>query len=825
MTTLAACCSAAYGQEGRIVEVLLHVNSQQSFESRLPVSDTHVIDATMAQQMRGTRVGLLATGYVDLTDWRCPDQPECHRAAWTVDLPHNPFLETTGVVVAPDSWQEESGLLLVPGDLHVRAQTALRGSGGVELEGAQPQQVLLEGKIDFAQGTIINQFDDYYGPTPSVVTVAGAGVLGTYRAGNDTAELHIGKADGSKSAQLTIETLNIPTGTVTVHDTREERGQIRWGNALTLARVTAQSRERAKSDSSPSARIAVLGNGTLVLGASMHRANKAMDKRLDILARADESIRLQARLMTVLGDADMHSDRAHRSTLVLAADFDAGNLDPSVAIDVGEQGARSTGGIHVHNDGRLIVYYDDASLKADIAPESMTVHLDEKAQVLLHGWDGKATIGVRFEGPLTPDNFFSMAGVRARVRNGRIERMYCHEMPGLRAVNLVRAVENSSDVRQGEFRAGYRFVVDSYPDTRIGSATFANTIDAAVFLPVTSGLAAVFERANSETLDAVMDRDMSLFEDKGHWWARASARDSKAPRLFAGGNGAWGFQADTVSGTLGYDTLVGKDWIVGLALTAGGSDIHSVGENIAATVCNLAFAGAIASVARQFDNWGEWRIGVGYMRAKSDAKQLINEHTLLAEPTMTIGSVALRWHQDHRLDSSLAAQLYVRPMLQLGVHWARIKDTEIVDRAAQIAATGFLTRTDKRIWASARVGAHMRAECKLWDYHLAPEVRISYATTLGDRDWRITTSLFDGAGASSATWASAQTQAVQMGAGIVLAKKGHTERMTGGIFGLGAKPTGEFDPYSWRVQLDVAYRFASHGERDIGTMLTYRELF
>ena len=769
----------------------------------------------------GSIVGIQAAGSVSLLN---------EGQALDLEIGLSRFQNTVGVRFAPDEWGFKT--LDLQGNALIEASVALQGDGELNLRNAEDKSIVIRGGIEMAGGSIVNGFQVDGMFVGNTITYTGNAVLGSYESAGDWAVLHLGDGvPGSERAFMKLETANLQRGTIAVHGAAPREGFADSGSVLMVGSIVNKPEEDVEGadiGTMPGGTITVDGNGVLVLGTYLDRANENVDSQIRGFADLSDELKVQARLAHILADADSQTDNPNRTTLLLAADAKASDYASDVGIHVGTAagGAAAADGIYVHDDGRLVIYFDDETGRADEFAAAdggagLTVNVDDEAQLVLHGWDGVTDIAVNVEGNLKAENFYSLGGVRAQIVDGVVQRQYCWQFAGLRASEMVRGVETEYRMGEAELRAGYRFIVDSLTEDRVGRNAYANVIDAAVFLPVTSGVAAAFERAERAAFDAVLARDLSLFEGKGHWWASGSADTRKAPEIFSGGSGSWGFEADTVTGAVGYDFALGKNWIGGVAVTAGGIDTESVGQ-VAKTTGDTSFGGVVLTAARNFDSYGEVRLALSYMRAEGDAEQIVNGHRLETEPEIEIMSAAARWQRSFALGGGAFT---IAPVVQLGVHTADMRNAEIIDRTEAVTGVGFKTEAERRIWATAFVGMDAAAETTVYGYRVVPKLSAAFAGGFGDRQWDIASSLFDGTGRVTTSYDSAQKRSVRLSGSLKIAHSGFDPEMQGGIFGFGAKTTGKTLPFSWSLELTAGGEFAADGEDDVRMGLEFRQLF
>ncbi len=716
-------------------------------------------------------------------------------------------------------------------DVSIAAQTALQGNGTIVLENwdSDPKEIptaTIQGAIDMAEGTLTNiNFSAKY---------VGDGVLGRYDSAQDSSYLALGEeTENGQSAFLRVDTLNMAAGSIDIRGSKSTDQVLRRGSVLMAKTIVAESDPNEpdaieNSDQNLSPQIRVQGNGTLVLGTYLDRANSFIDGNWQDFDTYDEVTQMKTRLDTILTESNIMAGYGHEASLVIAGDYKE-LIPESVRIEVGsvtKTDAFNTdqSNILVGSDGRLIIYYDD-EMRENLSrayaegTESLVVAGQGDAQLILYGWDGQE-LNLSMAG-FEEKNFLTIGGVRGQwdSATGKVERLWCYKFAGLKSRDVVKHVELTQETTDNKALPGYAFLINSLKEEMVGKDIYANTVDGAVFLPVVDGTAAAFERAQSLAIDKIMSRDLSLFASQGHWWAMGWADHRKMPELINGGNGHWGVEADTTTGVLGYDFELAKNWIGGIALHAGGIDTESTGM-ISSMMADTSYGGVTLTAAYLNEDYGEIRLGVGYAKADTDSRYSPGNHTLETESSLEMITASALWRRTWNW-----MPFVVTPHIGLDANLAKMDEADIVDRSETVSGVGFKTQAEDRFWVNATVGADVQALFRVGEYTFVPELGLDVMAAWGDTDWEITSKLFDGKAKSKAAFHAGRDRAVRMSGAVTLASDGYKDEMTGGIFGFGAQATGKTLPYAWKLTLEGGYEYASDSEKTVYAGVNFRQLF
>ena len=391
----------------------------------------------------------------------------------------------------------------------IKADTVLRGDY-VGLMGANSDYEFV-GKVDMHDGKI----ESGHG---SELNYVGIGDLGTF-VGYAGTSFTLGETPTTQGETfLRVGNLQLAAGsTVTVQGDRPDGTDAAVDNRI-LA-VGSLSAPPPVGDyahnAQGSASIRVKDDGILVLGTSLMKGNSLEE--------------VEQKILGVAGDGQIADGNVGGSTLIVGDDYEfVGGFSIEIG-NVSEEHA-GTEGIHIGSDGRLIIHFENdqtdnadgqsAVLKAiSESKVADTVTADAGATLVLHNWDGSFfNIGA-----FDPENIYAYGGARIDFdAEGNAVRLWCKDIAGLHAsaiVGVVEAAENSGTLSA---LPGYELIKDTLAEEKVGRDVYANMVDGAVFLPVTSGLATAAERVLADTVNTIMAHDVSLFEGKGHWWAASA---------------------------------------------------------------------------------------------------------------------------------------------------------------------------------------------------------------------------------------------------------------------------------------------------------------
>lgn len=693
----------------------------------------------------------------------------------------------------------------------IRAETAVRGEGTLylaESDWGGAQHFDIAGALDMKKGAIVSDFG-------SVVSYAGVGEVGAYTL--ESGSLTVGKAaDAGAETFLKIGTLSMGAGTqvIVAGDVRGGDEEIPDGRILIVQNIKTPESETISGNSGP-AQVNVTGQGTLVIGTSLAEIGDLPEQRKAVI----ETVNSAAVVAGTLGKA----------TLVTDASL---TLEEGISIVVGETVAEDKAGkdgVHIGSDGRWIADFSQIDKKADenvtlILAEALgvgaaAVTADQGAELILWNWNGLA-----FEiGDFAAENVHAFGGARIQIKDGVATRLWCKDFAGLNASSVVARVETAENIDALAALPGYRFLIDSFAEEAVGRYSYANVVDGALFLPVTSGLAAAGERASFDALETVMNHPFELYAGKGHWWVQGRSARTDADSLFSGGSGSFGYRADVTQGTLGYDFAVGGKWIGSASVTFAGIDTESRGR-IEQTTGDMSAASFTAAAARRFDA-AELRLAVTYTRASGDAEQRSITHRLEADTDIDFVTAAARV----TATQFAGGKRFVLPYVQLSASTAKLDDSVITDSTTDgtVAGEAFSTSADRRYWATLQAGFDAGTRFTLaGKYSVAPWAGAAVRTAAGDRDWKITSALFDGSAASEAEYDSAQSAAVRVRAGIEIARSGQKEASAPLFLRSADKDAGpRTEPFAWSLTLSGEYEAAQGSEHTAAVLLTYRQLF
>lgn len=698
----------------------------------------------------------------------------------------------------------------------VSAQTAIRGAGTVYLQSYETHNtVSLTGALDMREGSVVNGFEQRgYLIDGSNLHYAGIGELGAYSA--HAGSLTVGEAAGDRRETfLRVGTLSLAAGTSVTVDGTPSTDETFVGDNHTLV---VGSLEHLVPDmvgvqAAGVATLTVTGKGTLVIGTSV--------------AEIENSQEARDRVYALVTEGKLAGDNTDRATLITSADPALG-ADFSVVVGKGVSADQAAGaGIHLGEESRWVVYFDDED-KKDVVDgtvtlaqatglERTTVSAGEDAELILYNWNGQA-----FDvGDFAAENVHAVGGARVQVQDGVATRLWCKDFAGLKAASIVGHVETADNTDLVKVLPGYRFIADTFDELKVSAAAYANTVDGALFLPVTSGLAAAGERVAYDVLGTLIAHEHSLFAGKGHWWVQGASSRTDASNFFSGGSGAFGYKADVTGATLGYDFALGKAWIGTAAVSFAGIDTESRGR-IESTTGDMTTGSVTLAAARALET-SEVSVAVSYTRASGEARQYAVGHTLEADTDITFVSAVARWTLKTGDESSV-----FEPYVQAALTGARFDDAVIDDRSHDGAVSGeaFDTSADNRLWTTLEAGADALTQLRLAQkYSLRPSIGAAVRTSVGQTDWKIKSSLFDGSAESRAAYDSAQTFAASVRAGLMLASEGR-QKPAAPLWGTSeTAERGEDEPYAWQFSVNAEWQAASGGEESLALRLSYRQLF
>lgn len=698
----------------------------------------------------------------------------------------------------------------------VSAQTAIRGAGTVYLQSYETHNtVSLTGALDMREGSVVNGFEQRgYLIDGSDLHYAGIGELGAYSA--HAGSLTVGEAAGDRRETfLRVGILSLAAGTSVTVDGTPSTDETFVGDNHTLV---VGSLEHLVPDmvgvqAAGVATLTVMGKGTLVIGTSVAEIENSQEARDLVYALVTEG--------------KLAGDNTDRATLITSADPALG-ADCSVVVGKGVSADQAAGaGIHLGEESRWVVYFDDED-KKDVVDgtvtlaqatglERTTVSAGEDAELILYNWNGQA-----FDvGDFAAENVHAVGGARVQVQDGVATRLWCKDFAGLKAASIVGHVETADNTDLVKVLPGYRFIADTFDELKVSAAAYANTVDGALFLPVTSGLAAAGERVAYDVLGTIIAHEHSLFAGKGHWWVQGASSRTDASNFFSGGSGAFGYKADVTGATLGYDFALGKAWIGTAAVSFAGIDTESRGR-IESTTGDMTTGSVTLAAARALET-SEVSVAVSYTRASGEARQYAVGHTLEADTDITFVSAAARWTLKTGDETSV-----FEPYVQAALTGARFDDAVIDDRSHDGAVSGeaFDTSADNRLWTTLEAGADALTQLRLAQkYSLRPSIGAAVRTSVGQTDWKIKSSLFDGSAESRAAYDSAQTFAASVRAGLILASEGR-QKPAAPLWGTSeTAERGEDEPYAWQFSVNAEWQSASGGEESLALRLSYRQLF
>lgn len=568
------------------------------------------------------------------------------------------------------------------GSAHIQAATAIQGDATVYLDSEANYDIV--GGLEMKAGTIENDFGAH-------MRYVGLGEVGSFKALSGS--LTVGAADAHAGETfLRIGSLEMASGSIVnvIGDRTQADGEIADNRVLLVEELKSSLTDEGDGLRS----LNLTAEATLVLGTE--------------LASGEELSEVRREVYKLVNSSKVVTGSLSRATLITS---DAVELEEGFSIVVGEKVSEQNAGqsgIHIGSDGRWIVYFEAADKKQigidpislpEVAGATDTVVTAEgDAELILYNWNGQAF----YVGDFAEENVHSFGGVRLQIKDGVATRLWCKDFAGLKASSIVGRVEMSDNADALKLLPGYRFIIDTFDEELVGRDAYANVIDGAVFLPITSGVATAGERVFHDTVGTIMRHDLSLYEGKGHWWVEANTGRTDADKIFSGGSGDFGFEADVTAGTLGYDFSLGEKWIVGAAVSFAGIDTQSKG-NIESTTADMSMAAISLAAARHFENYS-LRLALIYARAAGDVEQRSVGHRLETDVDMDFLSLAARL-----TSRSLTQSMLLEPFVGMSVNGARLHDGTITDSAPNGTVYGkaFNTSAKDRLWATFEAGADL----------------------------------------------------------------------------------------------------------------------
>lgn len=432
----------------------------------------------------------------------------------------------------------------------------------------------------------------------------------------------------------------------------------------------------------------------------------------------------------------------------------------------------------------------------------------ENTDLVLWGWDGSdLALDLDFDGWKT--HLLAGTDFRGSLTAGEdgklhLERFWLHQLPNYAGSAMTKVVEElSKEELEKEYRPGWRWMADGLSPDRITDNLYVNVMESGIFLPLASGVLQALERADDYRETEILAHRPQVEPGKTKVWAAVWDERRRAHELFSGANGRYGFQADSVGGSLGFDRGLNPNWSVGAAVSAATTDVKSRG--VGPNVWGDGTMATLTGFARYREDGNDWTAAISFAQIDATSKLLANGHRLQADNKAWLASAAVRW-------GFAVPVSWVQPSLMAGLYGARLKEGEITDSFGAISGKGFSTESDDRWWG--RVGGDVRVthDWELFGVSVAPWLALGARVQVGDLDWQGKSTLVDGPSAARAYAAGSRWQGTAA-VGLELAKAGMTEESPG-LFAFFSreKPAPKMVEYGWKLQLQAGIHKAPHGE-------------
>ena len=727
--------------------------------------------------------------------------------------------DTTALLLAqPDS------LLAVGGSVNLTAQTAVEGAGTLVLspDASGAGEAIFNGKVQMQAGRIMTTQSSLYFLDDAEIgqmTVIPQDADAPATIGRQK-QVVFGNSQNPDGALVRIDALNLID--VQAHVSGfENHDPLEWGKGSTLMvkRLSASLTEVDGGVLHRTAQsITVAGNGNLVLGTYLDTPWRSTE---DVTWKHLSGPELsRARLYALVADAQIVTGQSQGATLVVDAAMQG--LSDGVAIFVGKaHRSEKPSGVIIGKDSRLVIDFTDWNAVAPACPVS--IDFDGEANIVLYDWDG-STYTFDAQAPQAV-HVYPLNGLRASVmrKDGAItiERVRCADLPGLHSRALVRYVEDGYQAGDSELRPGFGFIADSFSEMNVGQSAYANVVDSAVFLPVSSGLLSASEQAHREFVSEQMLRDMQ-HDGQTRWWALAWGGEARIDCFYRSSGRDLGVKAQTSGVAFGFDTSLGRGWTGSIGL--GGVALES---DVSGSLVRMHGSGTMAGVSVQFEKMlddGRLRLGAIYAQAKLEAVEpSVNRHRLEAEPDARHVTLAARWTGGQRGVSHWR----VTPVVDLSVNWADVRAAGITDSDSYmgIHGKGFELQVKDRLWAEVGAGGEFSDVWQIANTQVSPHFGGSLSTAVGQLKWRARSQL-PGASQSQVrdNFQGAPTVMANVWAEIDIARSGKRRHMEGGFFGLGAHETGKMDLWSWTLGLKTHVSVGDHGRRDARFGIDFRQI-
>lgn len=257
-------------------------------------------------------------------------------------------------------------------------------------------------------------------------------------------------------------------------------------------------------------------------------------------------------------------------------------------------------------------------------------------------------------------------------------------------------------------------------------------------------------------------------------------------------------------------------------MSAATADIDNNGFVIDGFTAENTAAGAGAALFYDAGTWGTVTAAITYTAAQGEAKKVEVERRFITEPEIKSLTAGFEW----RAVPYGTPDLWWQPAASVSYNTAKVSDGSVrINGGTAVSGTAFETETEKLQWMSFRAGLKAAGSWSYSYFTLTPSAELSAEINTGDTDWNITSRLANDTVTSSVTFNGVPQWRLAASAGFELATSRQIEETEGGIFGFGAKPTGNLIPVYWMLGVKAGGDVAQYGMKGVWAALTYRALF
>ena len=726
---------------------------------------------------------------------------------------------SSGVEFLPAA-EGEPYALVANAPLTINGDVALKGPGKLMLnQGAHS----VAGKFEFEEGSL---------EISGSLDLTGDGLLGTITVWNDAAVEEA--APGTVPGKVTfgqgfysVSSLQVDSGAA-VHVAGSSTSEL-YAPAMVLVGQLARpdlgySVSAGEMPSAAPAALTVTGDSVFVIGDRLLSAYGKDQKGLNSLLAQGALAKPGTRAVFV-------SDGTAESQI----------KDAGVALEVGvteTDPAADAGftGIRIGSAGRWLL--DASGLTTTRASADLkSVTALTGAHLVITGWDGKNPLNLTLDQSWT-DDMVTITGTRFwgdfTIENGTlaVTRRDWKDAAGLKARALAGRVETILDAKPEAnlalYGAGHSYINDLFDGkgaTGHSVETAASAeLDSSAFMPAAFGLVQTAQRMQTTAHDMLLSHDVRqnglLTETNKYWWADVRTGRFDSGDMVSGYD--WTYEADITSGILGLDWHFSDKWAVTVAMSAATADIDNNGFVIDGFTAENTAAGAGAALFYDAGTWGTVTAAVTYTAAQGEAKKVEVERRFITEPEIKSLTAGFEW----RAVPYGTPDLWWQPAASVSFNTAKVSDGAVrINGGTAVSGTAFETETEKLQWMSFRAGLKAAGSWSYSYFTLTPSAELSAEINTGDTDWNITSRLANDTVTSSVTFNGVPQWRLAASAGFELATSRQIEETEGGIFGFGAKPTGNLIPVYWTLGVKAGGEVAQCGMKGVWAALTYRALF